>query len=71
MNKKSTYLVYARRRGNWFFDTPRRCADLETAKDLMEELARVINVAEVHVRVASFTGALRTVARRVNHGGEL
>ena len=71
MNKKSTYLVYARRRGNWFFDTPRRCADLETAEALMEELARDIVVGEVHVRVASFTGVLRTVARRVNRGGEL
>lgn len=71
MNKKSTYLVYARRRGNWFFDTPRKCADLETAKALMEELARDIVVDEVRVRAASFTGALRTVARRVNHGGPL
>ena len=71
MNKKSTYLVYARRRGNWFFDTPRRCADLETATALMEELSRDILVDEVRVRVASFTGALRTVARRVNHGGAL
>lgn len=71
MNKKSTFLVYARRRGNWFFDTPRRCADLETAKALMEDLARDIVVDEVRVRVASFTGALRTVARRVNYGGAL